>query len=157
MTLHAFLAQVGVLLVIGILALFAHRLLDRLPLNRRQAATRPSSPAAPRPVTRLLVNESWTPEQCAEVFETLTNGQELHFFAADVPSPSDPGGHVTAMRNSAGNLARWVGNHGWHSALKEVSLTELQDELYRNRAVQTVFIEETAVHQAYRVEKAETR
>ena len=147
----------GTLLVIGTLAVFAQGLLNRPPLNRRHAATRPSSPATPCPVTRLLVDENWTPEQCTEVFETLTERQELHFFAADVPSPSDPGGHVTAMRNSAGNLSRTVGNHGWHSALKEVSVTELQDELYRNRAVQTVFIHGTAVHQAYRLEKTRTR
>ncbi|MGY2893434.1 hypothetical protein [Deinococcus sp. UYEF24] len=152
MTLHAFLTQVGALLVIGSLAVLAFRM-----MNRRQPTRRPSSPAKPRPITRLLVDERWTLEQCAEVFETLTEGQALHFFAADVPSPSDPGGYVTAMRNTAGNLTRWVGNHGWSSALREVSLTELQDELYRNRAAQTLFIQGTAVHQAYRVEKAEPR
>ena len=143
MTLPSFLTQVGTLLVIGMVAVFALRW-----MNRRQPADRPSSPAVPRPVTRLHVDESWTPEQCAEVFETLTQGQTLHFFAADVPSPSDPGGHVTAARTSAGTLTRWVGNHGWSSALKKVSLTELQDELYRNRGAQT---------QAYRLEKAQPR
>ncbi len=152
MTLHSFLTQVGTLLAIGILALLALRL-----INRRQPTDRPSSPATPRPVTRLLVDENWTLEQCAEVFEVLTQGQALHFFAADVPSPSDPGGYVTVMRNSEGNLTRWVGNHGWHSALKEVGLTELQDELYRNRAAQTDFIQGTAVRQAYRLEKTEAR
>lgn len=148
MTLASFLTQIGTLLVIGILAV-----LTLLRMNRRfpgtwRSSTRTSArQATPRPVTRLLVDQDWTPEQCADLFETLTNGQELHFFAADVPSPSDPGGHVTAMRNSEGNLTRWVGNHGWSSASRVVSLTELQDELYRNRTAQT---------QAYRVEKAET-
>lgn len=99
MPLTSFLIQVGTLLVIGILTVLALRL-----MNRRQPADRPGSAATSSPVTRLLVDDSWTPEQCAEVFETLMNGQELHFFAADVPSPSDPGGYVEVTRWADGRL-----------------------------------------------------
>jgi hypothetical protein len=147
-----FLTQAGTLLVIGALALLALWL-----MNRRQAGDRLNPPASPRPITRLPVDESWTPEQCAEVFETLMEGQELHFFAADVPSPSDPGGYVMAARNSEGHLTRTVGNHGWHTDTERVSLEEVRDELYRNRAAQTVFIQGQPVQQAYRMENAGTR
>lgn len=152
MTLPAFLTQVGTLLLIGILALLA---LSRT--NRPHPPSRPIVQADPRPMTRrfsrLSIDESWTPEQCAEVFEALEVGEEFHFFAADVPSPSDPGGYVEVRRSADGGFLRWVGNHGWHLDWAPRTLEEMRDELHRNRAAQAVLVNETPISQAYRLEK----
>lgn len=158
MTLHAFLMQVGTLVALGAAALLSLRAINR---RQRSAPTRPrrggaSLPDAPLPDTRLqtpiLVDETWTPEQCAEVLERLTPGQEFQYFAADHHSPTDPGGHVRVQRSVEGSLIRKVANRGWSSFWERTDLAEVQRELYRNRAAQTVTVHQAILTQAYRQE-----
>ena len=104
------------------------------------------------PRTPILIDETWTPEQCAEVLERLTPGQEFQFFAADHHSPTDPGGHVRVQRTVEGSLIRKVANQGWSSFWERTDLAELQGELYRNRAAQTVTVNQAILTQAYRQE-----
>ncbi|THF66721.1 hypothetical protein E7T06_20695 [Deinococcus sp. Arct2-2] len=66
----------------------------------------------------------------------LAQGWQLSFFAADHPSPTDPGGYVEVQHTAPEVLLRKVANSGWSSYWVRVTREDLQAELYRNRAAQ---------------------
>ena len=118
MTLQAFLIQVGALAALSLLLLhvMARRQRSASRKARRDGTSLPSTPLPdPQLQSPVSVDVSWTPEQCAEVFERLKSGQEFQFFAADHRSPTDPGGYVRVQRSAAGILIRKVANQGWSS------------------------------------------
>ena len=91
----------------------------------------------PTATITILIDESWTPEQCGSLLNRAP-GWRLEFFAADHPSPTDPGGYVWVVRNETDDpdgttCLRKVSNHGWSSHYLRTELADVQAELYRNR------------------------
>ena len=66
----------------------------------------------------------------------LPQGWQLSYFAADHPSPADPGGYVKVQHAAPDVLLRKIANSGWSSSWTRVTLEDVQAELYRNRAAQ---------------------
>ena len=95
-----------------------------------------SQPPAPRPERWLPLDASTSQAACAAVVSELPQGWQLSFFAADHPSPTDPGGYVKVQHTAPDVLLRKVANHGWSSDWERVTPEDVQAELYRNRAAQ---------------------
>lgn len=86
------------------------------------------------------MNVATTLEQCGELLERVP-GWRLDYYAADQPSPTDPGAYISVIRNVTDDpgcttLLRKRANHGWSSHWIRTERAEIQAELYRNRTHQ---------------------
>ncbi len=90
------------------------------------------------------IDETWTPQRCAELLNALQPGQELTFYAADHASVSDPGAYLRVQRRDHQTFLRKAANHGWSSLWTRAKEADLADELHRNRAHQRHGVEITA-------------
>ncbi len=95
----------------------------------------PPTHSAPYDVTYLEIAPGVEASAFAALLETLSGSDDVQFFDPAFPSPSDPGGYMTARRSGDG-FSTYGQNHGWTSAPKPVSAEALAQWMARSAAAE---------------------